>query len=385
MGSLARKIKRYFGIDAASDIHFGYLICPKRFYNVLKYILNKKKYSVKVPYYPITLMVEVSTVCNLQCPGCERELYKRDPAQGGIPKENVRLENLKKLEKILPYVYSTYFVGELGDPFLNKEFCDIHRFFKKFNIKTGYFSNAMLLTEEHIKKTFEEKMDSVLVSIDSHIKERYESIKQGSNFEKVVDNISKFSLYKKKTGRSGFQFGLNFIFRSDNYKDILGYLDFAYSIGADFIHSSSFITHIEEEKETSFFLVDNREKEEIFRRAREKAERLGISVRLPAIAPHDDCLCNCLWHGVCVFYNGDVCACPYFRTDREFYYHVNAEKEVFYEKKDCRNTVLGNYLTQDFCEEIWNGPKARALREAELGKDLDFNPCGSCYYKYELH
>jgi len=379
-----RQVKKYFGFDAASAIKVRYLLAPKRLSNVVKYLIFRNRHPGNVPYFPITLMVEVSTVCNLQCPGCERVLYQTDPSLGGLPKGNVSLKNLKKLKNVLPYIYSTYFVGGLGEPFLNPEFWDIHHYFKSFGIKTGYFTNASLIDENKIKTTFQERVDSVLISVDSHSRQRYEDIKKGSSFDKAVESIRLFSRYRAAYKRQAFQLGLNFIFRSDNYGDILDYLDFAKDLGIDFINASGFIVHVKKEKANNIFEINNEVKERLFNQAHQKARRLGIRLRLPNIKPFRNCLCYHLWHGVCIFYNGDVCACPFFRTKRPFYFHADNDK-VFYEERMYENTVLGNYLNQDFLTQIWNGPRAKELRRSELVGDKTINPCAFCYYKYDLH
>ena len=385
MKQLFRKIKNHFGLDAPGDIYFRYLARPKRAYNILKYVLYRNRKLVKLPYLPMTLMVEVSTQCNLQCPGCERQLYRADSNIGGIPKETVTLEKVKRLKRILPYIYSTYFVGGLGEPLLNKEFWDIHRFFKGFRMMTGYVSNGMLITEEIVKRTIDEDVNRVLISIDSCVKEKYERIKKNASFEKAVEVVEMFARYKKRLAANRFQIGLNYILRSDNYDEVSDYLDFAHSLGVEYIMFTSFITHIDQEKEKSFFLVDDAVKEELLRKAGEKAKQLGISIRLPKVAPSPGCICNWMWHGVCVFYNGDVCACPFFRTEREFYYYTTDDQRLIYDKRNCKDTILGNYLNDSFFSEIWNGSKARAMREAELSGDSGLNPCGSCYYKHDLH
>jgi|GEM_PF-1648047 len=383
-GGFSRQLKQYFGFDAASAIRMKNLFSPKRFFNVARYLMFRNSYPEQVPYFPITLMVEVSTVCNLHCPGCERVLYQTDPALGGLPKSNVTLQNLKNLGGVLPYIYSTYFVGGLGEPFLNAEFWDIHHFFKSFGIKTGYFTNASLIDENEIKRTLQERVDSVLISVDSHSRQRYEDIKKGSSFDKAVEGIRLFSRYKTSYKRRAFQLGLNFIFRSDNYGDILDYLDFAKNLGIDFINASGFIVHVEKEKNKSIFWLEDPLKGMIFRQAQDKARRLGIRLRLPRTRPFGGCRCYHLWHGVCVFYNGDVCACPFFRTKRPFYFHSDGKK-VFYEKRSYDDAILGNYLSQDFFTQIWNGPRARQMRRGEIAGDRSTNPCGLCYYKYDLH
>lgn len=379
-----RWLKQHFGFDAASAVRLKYILSPKKLSNAALYSMYRNRHPLRVPYYPLTLMVEISTLCNLKCPGCERLLFQTNPSCGGLPQANASLANLKKLAPVLPYIYSTYFVSGLGEPFLNPEFWDIHHFFKSFGMKTGYFTNASLLTEERIDRTFAERVDSVLISIDSYKRERFEAIKTGATFDKTLSGIKLFARKKREMGRRDFELGLNFIFRSDNYGEILDYLDFAKSLKVDFINASAFIVHIQKEMDKSLCLVPAQVKRDLFDQAALKAKRLGIRLRLPRIEPTTGCLCYHLWHGACIFYNGDVCACPFFRTPRPFYFHAD-DQHIVCEERHYEDTVLGNYLRQDFFNDIWNGSRARQLRRAEVSRQRDFNPCGMCYYKYELH
>ncbi len=379
--SLKQVVSRFFGVETGTKPQIVNITRPRMLWNMFLYLIFRKFNMVKVPYKPINLMVEISTFCNFVCPGCERELYKDE--LGGLPKYNVKLENIKKLKNLLPYVYSIYLVSGLGEPFCNKEFWDILKFFKKFKIKTGYFSNASLITEEEIKKTFEEKVDNVTLSIDTHIKEKYEAIKKGASFDKMLSTVKLFNEYKNKFKAKNFQLGLNYIFRSDNYEDIIDFLDLAYELKVDFVLCTSLIVHVENQKDNSFFIVDNLEKERIFKKAREKAKRLGIGIKLPEISPKGDDVCECLWRHLSIFYDGSVCACPYFRTDRDFYYHVK-DGAIIYEKRKVSNNVLGNYLQEDILK-IWNNKKMQDLRRSEIDKRYAVSPCDNCYYKYKCH
>lgn len=379
--TIRKSIINFFHLEGGTQPHIVNVMRYKMLLNYGIFFLTRKFNLIRLPYKPINLMVEVSTKCNLTCPTCERELYKEE--LGGIPKENVELEKIKKLKPILPYVYSIYMVGGLGEPFLNPDFWDIHRFFKSFNIKTGYFSNASMITKDLVRKTLSEKVNTVTISIDTHDKNKYSAIKKGGDYEKVVNNIKLFSEYKKKLNAKYFSLGLNFIFRRDNYKDILDYLDFAKELEVNYIHCTSLITHLEKDKDLSFFLVDNYEKNKIFKETLKKANRLGIGIRLPKLEIEDGETCGYLWRCLSIFYNGDVCTCPFFRTNRNFYYHTGNAK-IIYQKKKVSNTVVGNYLEEDI-RHIWNNRKIEWFRKGQLNKACAVSPCDNCYYKYNLH
>lgn len=379
--NILKRIINYFGVETNTKPHIVNLFRARLLYNLSLYFLARKLNLSRLPYKPINLMVEVSTACNFLCQTCERELYKKE--LGGLPKENVRLENIRKLAPVLPYVYSIYLVSGLGEPFLNPEFWQIHAYLKSFKIKTGYFSNASLLTDELIEKTFMEKVNTITISVDAFDKDKYSYIKKGGDYEKTLKIIDSFSHYKNKFNAGYFSLGLNFIFRRDNYKDILDYLEFAQKIGVNYVHCNTLIVHLEKDKDLSFFNVPEQQQREIFAAAEKKAKDLNIGIRLPEIGIKSPQMCGYLWRCMCVFYDGDVCACPYFRTDRNFYYHVDGDK-IIYDKKRVGNTVLGNYLKQNI-NDIWNGKKARNLRAGQLDESKAVSPCDTCYYKYNVH
>jgi len=370
----------FFGLEGGTRPHIANIARPKMLLNYAAFFLFRKFNLIKLPYGPINLMVEVSTKCNLACPACERELFREE--LGGLPIQNVKLENIQRLAPILRDVYSAYLVSGLGEPFLNPEFWDIHRFFKTFKVKTGYFTNATFLTPDLVQKTFNEKVNAVLVSIDSFDQVKYSSIKKGSELENAKKYVRLFAESKKKRKAHYFSLGLNFIFRRDNYRHILDYLDFAKSLGVDFIHCSSLIVHREKDRDLSFFLVEDCEKQAIFREAEKKAARLKIGLRLPNLEVFQKNTCGYLWRCLSIFYNGDVCPCPFFRTSRDFYYHV-VEGNLVDKRLHVSDCIVGNYLNEGI-EAIWNGSKMQSLRKTILGKEK-CSPCNSCYFKYDLH
>lgn len=382
---MIKTVKNYFQIDGASNVDWKKFARPKRLMNAMKYVMNRKSFPIVAPYYPMTIMLEISTFCNFECPACERELYKSDvESTGGLFKENVKLEEVRNLAPLLPYVYSVYLVAGLGEPFINREFWPIVDFLKTFDLKIGYFTNASLLDEEKIARTFEKQINTVLVSMDTHDPEKYETVKKKGSFEHTVNMIKLFAEFSRRNSSHPFHLGLNYIFRSDNVEDILPYLDFVSSIGVRYVHCSSLTVHVEKMKEASFFNVPYEEKKRVFELARRKAESLGIGLRLPNIEINREMKCCYPWHGISVFKGGDVAMCPYFRTNREFYYHVNGTGTLREETRRVSNTVLGNYLKENIME-IWNNERIRQIRKGELSMEPHASPCDSCYYKFLLH
>ena len=76
--SFLKSIVDFFGLEGGTRPHIVNIARPKMLLNYGLFFLFRKFNVVKLPYKPVNLMVEVSTKCNLSCPTCERELFKKE-------------------------------------------------------------------------------------------------------------------------------------------------------------------------------------------------------------------------------------------------------------------------------------------------------------------
>lgn len=158
------------------------------------YIYNKKILKIEN---------SISSVCNLRCvmcntphDYCEKEvwLYK---------------EVTKKLKN---YQLDNYTFTCSGEPFLYKDV--IYDFLDNNNTKRiGILTNASLINEDDFIKLSKYDNLEFIVSIDSHIKETYEKIRVGSDFNKVVNNIIRLN-------EMGKLFGINYVAQELNKSEI---------------------------------------------------------------------------------------------------------------------------------------------------------------------
>jgi len=381
--SYLSKLKAIWGMGYREGSRNKFGFRPSAALNILKFMAQRPFNPVKLFYKPITLMIEVSTICNLKCPTCEREMFKK---QGLIPKGQVGISNMERLRPILPSVHSIYFVGGLGEPVLNPLFWEMNRIAKEYKIITGYFSNAGLWDENIIRKTFEEGVNSVLVSVDSQDPHKYEEFKEGAKFDVTINNIKLLSRIRKEYPDANFKFGLNYIQRADNFEDMPDYIGFAKDLGADYCFFTGLIVHEEEHIKKSPYLIDPEKRKTIYEKVKEKARACGMTIRLPEIDVNQklyEKTCTSAWRCLYIFENGDACLCPFFRTSRDFYFHVEDNKVVQY-KRHMNDTVIGNINSMDI-RDIWNSEKARMVRKAIKSGINVPNPCDTCYYKYDLH
>lgn len=351
-------------------------LSPKFLANLAVYTLTSRFYPVKPLHYPLIVMIEVGTGCNLRCDRCEREVL--DPKEKN---QSTPLALVKKISPMFPYVYSVYFRG-LGEPFLSKTFWEIVKYIKSSGVLVGYFTNGLDLTNERIKKTFDLKVDSVLISIDSQYPQVYSKIRGGASLKRALDNTKKIIKEKKRKGLQKPDIGVSFSFQKSNIDELPDFVDFAADLGVDFLHCAALIVHKKEFISQSPYLLDQDYLEEIFSKAREKAKIRNLPLRLPKAKIEREGMCPHLFRDMYIFYNGDVCPCHSYRTKKKYYLYVE-NGEIVQKTINTESAVMGNLYKQDIFR-IWKNRKFTSYRKA-MKKGKEPSPCDKCYFRYGVH
>lgn len=138
---------------------------------------------------PLDLDIEASSVCNLRCTFCDRQLFVQDGQMGKMqfdtfkhimdqfsPEEGKRLCSMK--------------LSYRGEPLINKDIPRMVRYAKDRGVLDIYFNtNGMFLTEEVSRELILAHLDRISVSIDGTNKAEYEAVRIGANLDTVLANI----------------------------------------------------------------------------------------------------------------------------------------------------------------------------------------------------
>lgn len=135
-------------------------------------------------YSPMFLVIEPTNRCNLKCATCIN-------SQIGSGRVDLGLGEFKKIISNFPYLKKISLVG-LGEPLLNPFLFEMIGYAKSNNIEIGFTTNGTILDRTKAEALIESGADWVSFSIDSPIKETYERIRLGANFERTVENIKYF-------------------------------------------------------------------------------------------------------------------------------------------------------------------------------------------------
>ena len=158
-----------------------YLIFRYKFY-----IAGKNKINLGYPPY---LLIEPVSACNLRCPFCFQtdKSFTKKPFMGVIDFEFFKnvIDQANDLET------GAITIASRGEPTMHKKIIEMLEY---INTKENIFevklnTNGTFLNDKICHAVFKNNVTQIIISSDHYIKEDYERLRLGSNFEKVVENV----------------------------------------------------------------------------------------------------------------------------------------------------------------------------------------------------
>lgn len=132
--------------------------------------------------HPISMQIEVTNYCNLNCYTCPRKNLER---QMGY----MDFELFKKIIVSEQEYLETVLLFHMGEPLLHPRIEEMVKFAHDKDIKTVIFTNGTLLVKEKAEQLFLNGLDLLVVSFDGYEKETYEEVRRGSSYDVVLENI----------------------------------------------------------------------------------------------------------------------------------------------------------------------------------------------------
>ncbi len=166
----------------------------KNILKIIKYIIFRYKFHIagtkKINLgYPPYILIEPVSTCNLRCPFCFQtdKTFTRKPFMGVIDFDFFKniVDQADSLET------GAVTIASRGEPTMHKKFIDMLEYLDKkeniFEIKIN--TNGTFLKDDICHALFKYNVTQIVISSDHYIKEDYERLRLGSNFEKVVANV----------------------------------------------------------------------------------------------------------------------------------------------------------------------------------------------------
>jgi radical SAM protein with 4Fe4S-binding SPASM domain len=219
-GAEAKKLRQHMFYN---DLDYGCRHCKYFFdkgkFTNLRPLVFDKYYKNTDAAFPQVFEFELSNECNLECQMCHGEV------SSSIRKNRDKLPPLpmhyddafvQQLEKYIPTLKEAKFYG--GEPFLIPIYYKIWDKIKEINPQLELF---VITNGSHwnakIEKLVNDLNFDVAVSIDAYDKEKVERIRKNVVFEKLIDNINRFS---EICTRKGKHLSLSFTVQKDNWEQL---------------------------------------------------------------------------------------------------------------------------------------------------------------------
>jgi len=166
-------------------------------YLIYRYKFNNYGKLRKIPQFPLYLLVEPTSICNLKCSIC----FQRDRSFSGSKKFMGKMD-FELFAKIIDEASAggtkALTLASRGEPTLHPLFGEMLEYctgkFYEFKINT----NALRLNSEIAHKILKSRVGMVIFSVDAYDAEGYKKIRNSSKFTQVVKNIINFHKIRTK-------------------------------------------------------------------------------------------------------------------------------------------------------------------------------------------
>jgi radical SAM protein with 4Fe4S-binding SPASM domain len=162
--------------------------------NKFKYKLYFENKTARLGYPPLELFIEPTSICNLRCPMCPQSTGLT--REGGFMDMELYKKIIRQARELKIYKLSLFMGGE---SLLHKELPEMIRIADNLGINTRLHTNATALTGNISKELIRAGLKTISFSFDGETRERFEKIRVGADYDKVLSNIKGFLECKRES------------------------------------------------------------------------------------------------------------------------------------------------------------------------------------------
>ncbi len=174
--------------------------------------------------FPLHLDIESTRRCNLRCPMCPRTIKLERGEK--IEEGDMDFELFKKVvDEGTDNGLCSIKLSYLGEPLICKDLIKMVAYAKNKGIVDVMFNtNGVLLTKSMSKGLIDAGLDKLFISFDSSLKERYEKIRVGASFERVIENVKNFVQLRNESRSSSPIVRVSMVVMKENKEEVLDYI-----------------------------------------------------------------------------------------------------------------------------------------------------------------
>lgn len=301
---------------------------------------------------PRRLVLELSNTCNINCIMCGRTGQQFQPS-------HFQLEWLKTLESAF-YDSEEVVLHGWGEPLMHPDFGRILQILDQYPLRKYFCTNGMLL-DRYQKDLFESHVDILAVSLDGASTATNDRIRNGSNFQKIVENVEAITSYRDKNGLD-YPY-VNFVMTGmkSNLHDLPAMVSLAADLGVQEV-KMVYLTVFDAALSAESLIHSQTSVQEIFSQAETLAKKLNITLKLPYIQGQDPA--GDASHRECIFPYRDL----FVGSDGSVRPCVSSTDQLF-----TLETAM------DF-DSIWNHVRLQEYRKSLNQLIKEAAPCQTCYH-----
>jgi MoaA/NifB/PqqE/SkfB family radical SAM enzyme len=334
--------------------------------------------------------IEPTTLCNLKCQTCVRNTWNEPIGEMSLDIFDNLVKQLKDFQEL-----KTVMFGGFGEPTFHKNILYMIGRIKSLGINVEMTSNGTLLNEDMVKGLFENRLDTLWVSIDGAEEDIFENVRKGASYKSIIENLQLIKSLNKKS-KHRIKVGIAFVVMKENVNSLGNLHKLANKIGATMISVSNvlpyssdmvdqllcnFVATSYESKNLpplaiSLPLIDLNQytKEPLFNLLR---FNYNVSVMTNQIGTETS-KCKFIKER-CTFirWDGMVCPCMALLHSNSIHSYISTP----YSKRNVTPYTLGNINVKNL-KDIWNSEEYKSFRNKV--DDFEFSPCYTCA-SCELH
>ncbi|MEO6190865.1 MAG: radical SAM/SPASM domain-containing protein [Saprospiraceae bacterium] len=315
----------------------------RRSYNILKllssYFLSK---IISYPIHwgtPMSISIEPTTACNLQCPECPSGLRSFNRPTGNLKFQQFRQFIDPFLSKLSGLIF--YFQGE---PYINVDLFKMIHYASSKGVYTMSSTNAHFLNEENCQKTIDSGLDRLIISIDGTTQESYEKYRIGGTLDKVIQGTKNLVESKIKNKSATPLIILQFLVVRHNEHQIEDIKKLAQELRVDKLELKT--AQIYNYEQGSDLIPES----QIYTRYRKQADG-SFQIKNKLLNE-----CWRMWQGCVITWDGKVVPCCF---DKDASYSLGSLKE---------KTIV----------DVWNSSEYKLLRSQIIKGRKNIDICRNC-------
>jgi len=231
-------------------------------------------------HLPVTVYLQVSSTCNLDCYMCSVHTTGSGP-DGGRKPTCMDPDLFARVEReILPHSSRVSF-GIGGEPTISKYFVDFVNRSAAAGQTVQLTTNGTRLDQDQIAETLARHVRDLQVSMDAATAATYERIRRGASWERLLRGFDRLNRHRGASeAEARCRLTLCFTLMRSNLVELPDFVDLAADLEADAIHAQHVIPVTEEGRSESLIEEPDRY-DRVYEEATSRARRQGITLELP--------------------------------------------------------------------------------------------------------